>query len=237
MWGTLFFLTLNILKSLRSKDLPQKNIIVYFNSAKMLVLYSTILLMIKNRPAFYSLGTFSDEPPMKLINFQNRTAPFLSGLILVSLSLSAVRPAQAGFLDGINDAIRGFSGTVDSVKDVHGSTTSTLNNLGGLGRLLGIGPSAPSTDLFDIYGSWYGSMSPSEKEVVKALVTEFADDKQLSFAEFKKTPEYGSLTSSAKSAASAIFFKFKEVSSAAVPVKDKFLAFAFCLSGGSTKCK
>ena len=174
---------------------------------------------------------------MKTINFKKYTAPLLSGLVLFSLSLSAVRPAQAGFLDGITDAIRGVNNTVDGVKDVHGSTTSTLNNLGGLGRLLGIGPSQASTDILDIYSSWYGAMSVSEKEVVKALVSEFAEDKLLSFSEFKKTPEYGSLTSSAKSSASAIFFKFREVTTAATPVKDKFLAFAFCLSGGSTKCK
>jgi hypothetical protein len=173
--------------------------------------------------------------PMKLINFS--TAPLLSGLVLVSLSLAAVRPAQAGFLDGITDAIRGVNSTIDGVKDTHRNITGTVSNLNSLGSVLGLTPGTPSTDLLDIYGSWYGAMSPSEKEVVKALITEFAEDKQLSFAEFKKTPEYGSLSSQAKSAASAIFFKFKEVSAAAIPVKDKFLAFAFCLSGGSTKCK
>jgi hypothetical protein len=175
--------------------------------------------------------------PMKLFNFKNRTTPFLSGLVLISLSLSAVRPAQAGFLDGIGDAIRGVNNTIDGVKDTHRNVTGTVSNLNDLGVSLGLRPGAPSTDLFDIFGSWYGAMSPSEKEVVKALVTEFAEDKQLSFSEFKKTSEYGSLTAPAKAAASAIFFKFKEVSTAAVPVKDKFLAFAFCLSGGSTKCK
>jgi hypothetical protein len=175
--------------------------------------------------------------PMKLFNFKNRTTPLLSGLVLISLSLSAIKPAQAGFLDGITDAIRGVNNTIDGVKDTHRNVTGTVSNLNDLGVSLGLRPGAPSTDLLDIFGSWYGAMSPSEKEVVKALVTEFADDKQLSFSEFKKTSEYGSLTAPAKAAASAIFFKFKEVSTAAVPVKDKFLAFAFCLSGGSTKCK
>jgi hypothetical protein len=175
--------------------------------------------------------------PMKLFNFKNRTAPLLSGLVLVSLSLSSVRPAQAGFLDGITDAIRGVNNTIDGVKDTHRNVTGTVSNLNDLGVSLGLRPGAPSNDLFDIFGSWYGAMVPSEKEVVKALVTEFAEDKQLSFSEFKKTPEYGGLSTLAKSKASAIFFKFKEVSTAAVPVKDKFLAFAFCLSGGSTNCK
>jgi hypothetical protein len=172
-----------------------------------------------------------------MINFTKCTAPVLSGLVLISLSLSAVRPAQAGFLDGITDAIRGVNNTINDTRDTHQNLTGTVNNLSGLASSLGIGPRAPSTDLFDIYSSWYGAMSPSEKEVVKALVSEFAEDKQLSFAEFKKSPEYGSLSSQAKSTAAAIFFKFKEVSTAALPVKDKFLAFAFCLSGGSTKCK
>jgi hypothetical protein len=235
--NNLFLLVLNSLNPLPHKDLSKRNNIVHFNSAIWLFLYSVILLMIKNRPAFYSLRIFSDEPPMKLINFNHRATTLLSSLVLFSLSLSAIRPAHAGFLDGITDAIRGVNNAVDGVKDTHRSLTGTVDNLSGLGTSLGLLPGAPSNDIFDIYGSWYGALSPSEKEVVKALVTEFAEDKQLSFAEFKKSPEYGSLSSQAKSAANAIFFKFKGVSTAATPVKDKFLAFAFCLSGGSTKCK
>jgi hypothetical protein len=178
---------------------------------------------------------------MKLTNNQIRTASIISSLALATVSLTAlVRPAQAGpfdFLNGINSTINQVNGTVNGVREVHGNTNSTLNNLGGLGTLLGIGPSAPSNDIRDIYASWYETMSPSEKEVVKALITEFAEDKILGFSNFKKTPEYSRLSSQAKSSASSIFFKFKEVSTAAQPQKDSFLAFAFCVNGGAKKCK
>jgi hypothetical protein len=178
---------------------------------------------------------------MKLTSNKIRTTSILSGLALITASGAAtVRPAQAGpfdFLNGINNSINQVNGTVNGVRDVHSNTSSTLNNLGGLGTLLGIGPSAPSNDIRDIYASWYGTMSPAEKEVVKVLITEFAEDKVLGFADFKKTPEYSRLSAPAKSTASAIFFKFKEVSKAAQPQKDNFLAFAFCVNGGSKKCK
>lgn len=171
---------------------------------------------------------------MKLIKFKHLAISALSGLTLIS---TAVKPAQADFFSDLQSTINGVNGAVTGAREVHGATTSTLNNLNGLGSLLGVGPSAPSTDILDIYGSWYGSMSPSEKEVTKALIAEYAEDKQLNFSQFKKSPEYRALSSQAKSTASAIFFKFKEVSTAAAPVKDRFLAFAFCLGGGSTKCK
>jgi hypothetical protein len=172
------------------------------------------------------------------MNLKNLTVSILSGVTLASASFAtAIPPARADFFSDIQNTINSVNGAVSGARDVHGATTNALTNLGGLGSLLGIGPSAPSTDIFDIYGSWYGAMSPSEKEVVKVLVSDYAEDKQMSFSEFKKSPEYGSLSAQAKSTASAIFFKFKEVSASAAPVKDKFLAFAFCLGGGSTKCK
>lgn len=169
-------------------------------------------------------------------------SPFflLSALTLIVTSGSIVTPAQAGpfdFLNGINSTINQVNGTVNGVKDIHSSANGALNNLGSLGSLLGIGPSAPSTDIFDIYGSWYGSMTATEKEVVNVLITDFAEDKQLTFAAFKKTREYARLSPQAKSSASATFFKFKEVSAAALPVKDRFLSFAFCLSGGGKACR
>ena len=178
---------------------------------------------------------------MKLTSNKIRPTSILSSLVLATVSCTAmVRPAQAGpfdFLNGVQNTINQVNGTVNGARDVHSSTNSTLNNIGGLGTLLGIGPSAPSNDIRDIYASWYGAMSPAEKEVVRVLVTEFAEDKVLEFSGFKKTPEYSRLSPQAKSNASAIFFKFKEVSKAAQPQKDNFLAFAFCTNGGAKKCK
>jgi hypothetical protein len=106
-----------------------------------------------------------------------------------------------------------------------------------LARSLGLAPQAPSTDIFDIYSSWYKSLSPSEKEVVNALLTEYAEDKQLSFATFNKSASYATLSPNAKSKANVIFFKFKEITVVTAPIKDRFLAFAFCLSGESANCK
>ena len=172
------------------------------------------------------------------MNFKQLTLSILSGLTLASVSFAtAIPPARADFFSDIQNTINSVNGVVTGAQEVHGATTNALTNIGGLGNLLGIGPSAPSTDIFDIYGSWYGAMSPAEREVVRILVSDYAEDKQLFFSDFKQSPEYKSLSTSAKSSASAIFFKFREVIVNAAPNKDKFLAFAFCLGGGSTKCR
>jgi hypothetical protein len=170
----------------------------------------------------------------------SRPLYLFSVLALISASYSIASPVQAGpfdFLNGINSSINQVNGTVNGVRDVHSNATGTLNNLSSLGSLLGIGSSTPSTDLFEIYAKWYGSMPATEQEVVNVLITDFAEDKQLTFGGFKKSREYARLSPQAKSNASAIFFKFKEVSATALPVKDRFLAFAFCLSGGGKECK
>jgi hypothetical protein len=207
-----------------------------------LVFISAILLMVRKTPVNYVCKVFSEAIPMKLTNNKFCTTSILSGLLLATVASAAiVRPAQAGpfdFLNGINNTINQVNGTVNGVRDVHGNTNSTLSNLGGLGNLLGIGSSSTSSnDIRDVYASWYGTMSSAEKEVVKVLVNEFAEDKVSSFAEFKKIPEYSRLSAPAKATASSIFFKFKEVSKAAQPQKDNFLAFAFCMNGGAKKCK
>jgi hypothetical protein len=108
--------------------------------------------------------------------------------------------------------------------------------LGDLGNTLGIGL-AKDKDIFDTYSRWYGSVDSVEKKVIKALISDYADEKQLSFDGFKKSPQYAALSSKAKSQASAIFFKFKDITAETDKQKNKFLAFAFCLGGGSTNCK
>lgn len=167
---------------------------------------------------------------MKSTNLQHITISLLSGLALISISLNtAVKPAQAGLFDDIRIIVGDATKTVETIKDIHASVTH-------LSKLLGLS-NTKSTDLLDIYSDWFKSMSTSEKDTIKIFLNEYAEDKQLSFSTFKSSPEYAALSPQAKSAATAIFFKFKEVTNAAVPVKDRFLAFAFCLSGGSTKCK
>jgi hypothetical protein len=174
---------------------------------------------------------------MKLTNMKPRTVIVLSSLALLGISLStAVRPAQAGFLDGITDAIRGVNNTVNGVRDTHTDAGNTLSNLGDLGTTLGIGP-AKDKDIFDTYSRWYGSVNNTEKEVIKALISDYAEEKQLSFGGFKKSPQYAGLSAQAKSQASAIFFKFKGITAETDKQKDKFLAFAFCLGGGGKSCR
>jgi hypothetical protein len=174
---------------------------------------------------------------MKLTNMKHFTTVTLSSLAILGLSLTAiVRPAQAGFLDGITDAIRGVNNTVNGVRDTQKEVDSTFVNLGDLGSSLGIGP-AKDKDIFDTYSRWYGSVNSTEKEVIKALISDYADEKQLTFGGFKKSPQYASLSAQAKSQASAVFFKFKGITAETDKQKDKFLAFAFCLSGGGKSCR
>jgi hypothetical protein len=174
---------------------------------------------------------------MKLTNMKHRTTIALSSLALLGLSLTTtVRPAQAGFLDGITDAIRGVNNTVNGVRDTHKEIGNTFTNAGDLGTTLGIGP-AKDKDIFDTYSRWYGSVNGAEKEVIKALVSDYAEEKQITFGGFKKSPQYAALSAQAKSQASAVFFKFKSITVETDRQKDKFLAFAFCLSGGGKNCR
>jgi hypothetical protein len=168
---------------------------------------------------------------------KHHTTITLSSLVLLGLSFATtVRPAQAGFLDGITDAIRGVNNTVNGVRDTHKDADGALSNLGDLGSTLGIGP-AKDKDIFDTYSRWYGSVDSVEKEVIKALISDYADEKQLSFSGFKNSSQYAALSPKAKSQASSIFFKFKGITVETDKQKDKFLAFAFCLSGGGKNCR
>jgi hypothetical protein len=157
------------------------------------------------------------------------------------------RPAQAGpfdFLDQINKTVNDVNGTVNGIK---GTGANTNNAIGNLTDLLGVGKSAApaagaATDsaaqVNGAYASWYQGMSPAEKEIANALTSEYAEKGALSFAAFKASDLYkAAQTSKEKQAASALFFKYAEVIKVAAPQKEKFLAFAFCVNGGSTTCK
>jgi hypothetical protein len=175
---------------------------------------------------------------MKLIKFKSVAFLLGSSLTLLGISLTTIaESARADFFDNLKSNVDLVNGTINKGVDIHKSVVGGIDNLGNLARSLGLSPQAPSTDIFDIYSSWYKSMSPSEKEVVKALLTEYAEDKQLSFSTFNKSADYAALSPSAKSKASVLFFKFKEVTVVVTPIKDRFLAFAFCLSSNSTHCK
>ncbi len=163
--------------------------------------------------------------------------------MIISFGLTAIiRPAQAnpfGFLDDINRNVNGVNNTVNSVR---GTQQNTSNTLGNLSNFLGIGQQAssladPNTQILDIYSKWYTSMTPADKEIVNWLTSQYAEDMPISFAAFSKSPLYKKRSAQDKPKASAVFFKFSEVVKNVGPQKDKFLAFAFCVNGGSTNCK
>jgi hypothetical protein len=174
---------------------------------------------------------------MQSSKFKFVTLSFLSSLTLLGISFTAAESARAGIFGDLQRGIDRVNETIDSARDMHKSVVGGITNLGHLARSLGLAPQPASTDIFDIYSIWYKSISPSEREVVKALLTEYAEDKQLSFATFNKSAGYAALSPSAKSQANVIFFKFKEISVVTAPIKDRFLAFAFCLSNESASCK
>jgi hypothetical protein len=172
------------------------------------------------------------------------TRKFLPVLLTIGVALTAItQPAQAGpfgFLDDINSALHGVNSTVNSIKGTQQNTSGTLGNLT---NMLGIGQPAnnnssdQSAQLLDIYSKWYTSMTPSDKEIVNWLTTQYAEDQPITFGAFSKTPLYKGKNEQDKPKASATFFKFSEVIKAVGPQKDKFLAFAFCVNAGSTNCK
>ena len=157
-------------------------------------------------------------------------------------------PAQAGpfdFLNQINNTVREVNGTVNGIKNTGAETNSAIGNLTdllGVGKSAAPAPGAAAADsaaqVNGAYGAWYKGMSPAEREIANALTSEYAEKGALDFAAFKSTDLYNAAkTSQEKQAASALFFKYAEVVKVVGPQKEKFLAFAFCVNGGSTTCK
>ena len=159
------------------------------------------------------------------------------------------RPAQAGpfdFLHQINNTVREVNGTVNGIKNTNAEASSAISNLT---DLLGVGKSAapaagaaaaadPAAQVNGAYGAWYKGMSPAEKEIANVLTSEYAEKGALDFGAFKASQLYkAAKTSREKQAASALFFKYAEVVKVVGPQKEKFLAFAFCVNGGSTTCR
>ena len=174
---------------------------------------------------------------MQLSKFKFVTLSLLSSLTLLGISFTAAESARADLFGDLQRGIREVTKPIETAKEIHKDVAGGITNVGDLARSLGLAPQPASTDIFDIYSSWYKSISPSEREVVNALVTEHAEDKQLSFAIFNKSTRYAALSSGAKSQANVIFFKFKEITVVTAPIKERFLAFAFCLNSESTRCK
>jgi hypothetical protein len=158
----------------------------------------------------------------------------LFSLTLLGLSLTTtVRPAQAGFLDTITDAIRNADNNVNR-------TQNTRENAENYRKLLEVAcpGSPPKQDLLDFYSEWYGSLDNAEREVLKLLISNYAEDKKLTWNEFKKSSLYKAFSSEVKSKVSKIFFNFRTIT---VEIdkekrKDRLLALDSCLSGGEKKC-
>jgi hypothetical protein len=169
-------------------------------------------------------------------------AKFLPAFLILSTSLiTVVKPAQANPFGFLNDINRSINGVNDGVNGIRGTQANATGTLGNLSNLLGLSkpetPVDPNTQILDIYARWYVSMAPAEKEILNWLTTQYAEDKPIVFTTFSKSPLYKSMNAQTKTKASAIFFKYSEVIKAVGPQKDKFLAFSFCVNGGSTNCK
>ena len=177
---------------------------------------------------------------------KNNIGKIFPALLTISISIAAaIEPAHAnpfGFLNDINNAVSGVNNTVNSIK---GTQQNTGNALGNLTNLLGI--SQPATNnadsgdstsqVLDIYSKWDNNISASDKEIINWLTTQYAEDTPVNFSAFSKSPLYQGKDPQGKSQASALFFKFTELTKAVGPQKDKFLAFAFCVNGGGKNCK
>jgi hypothetical protein len=182
----------------------------------------------------------------KLSNYFKISA--LTLFVATSCVALSESPAQAGpfdFLNQINSTVREVNGTVNGIKNTGTETNSAIGNLT---DLLGVGKSPapaagaaavdPAAQVNGAYGAWYKGMSPTEKEIANALTSEYAEKGALDFAAFKSSDLFkAAKTSKEKQAASALFFKYAEVVKVVGPQKEKFLAYAFCVNGGSTTCK
>jgi hypothetical protein len=167
----------------------------------------------------------------------------LPSLLTIGISIVATEPAHAnpfGFINDINNALGGVNNTVNSIKGTQQNAGSTLGNLT---NLLGVSQPAnntsgdPTSQMLDIYSKWYSNVSASDKEIINWLTTQYAEDTPVNFSAFAKSPLYQGKDAQGKSQASALFFKFNELTKAVGPQKDKFLAFAFCVNGGGKNCK
>jgi hypothetical protein len=176
-------------------------------------------------------------------NFNSISIAALSLLVAVSTVTISSKSAQAGpfdFIDQINGKAKELNSTVNDLRQTGENTKSAIGNLS---DLLGVRKSStpssadPNVQALGIYADWYKEMSPSEKEIVNVLTTEYAEKGAIDFASFKATDLYKSKPAAQKTKASALFFKYNELIKAIAPQKDKFLAFAFCVNGGGTNCK
>jgi hypothetical protein len=162
---------------------------------------------------------------MKVLNFSVLIT--ISSVLLLVPSFRA-RADIFSDIDRINQTVNGTKGKIDNAGSI----------INGLGKLLGVGNNNgggdASTQVLSIYADWYKTMSPLDKEVVNMLTTEYAEKGSLDFAGFKATNFYLFKSAQDKQKISGTFFKFNEVIK--VAPKDKFLAFAFCINGGSTNC-
>ncbi|MFM2303147.1 MAG: hypothetical protein RLZZ135_554 [Cyanobacteriota bacterium] len=176
---------------------------------------------------------------------KNNISKILTALLTIGISIATAETAHAnpfGFLNDINNAVSGINNTVNSIKRTQQNTGDTLGNLT---NLLGISQPAnnnadsggSTSQVLDLYFKWYNNISASDKEIINWLTTQYAEDTLVNFSGFSKSPLYQGKDSQGKSQASALFFKFNELTKAVEPQKDKFLAFAFCVNGGGKNCK
>jgi hypothetical protein len=196
---------------------------------------------------------------MKLVSSNRRIAIVISSLTLSGLSLTAlVKPAQAGFLDGIRDTINGINSTINTVEDIKSQISGTSNNANNLKNGLigtsnninnsskqsgssnshhsGAGQGKAIIDITSVlreYSGWVSVMGTAEKNVLKALVPLVAKKKsRVSFGYFQK---HSRLSKGEMLLAPDVFYKFDSLYFEADEIRhdrEKFMAFAYCLNNG-----
>jgi hypothetical protein len=172
-------------------------------------------------------------------------------------TIVSTNAARADFFSDINNNINNIRGTQNNANDAAGNIKNMLggsqsgsgSNNNSVTNITPISDPTPSNDpgngktadastqLTESYFAWYSSLTPTQQEIVKELTKKYAEDKPMTFAEFSKSRFYKGKSEDAKSQASTVFFKFKETIDAVGSQKTKFLAYAFCVNGGSKECK
>jgi len=168
----------------------------------------------------------------------------LTGLVSVTcMVLSVQAAAYANPLQGILDTINDVNNTIRSFDSTINGTSYTVNSLA---ETLGIDISSSSNSISEaestkqvlqIYEIWYGDMSPEEQETVSWLVMEHARNQSVTFDTISTSEWFLQKPIGGQSQVAATFFKLQSIIEATAQDRNRFLAFAFCVNGGSNSCE
>ncbi|MGC1307682.1 MAG: hypothetical protein WA885_10660 [Phormidesmis sp.] len=155
--------------------------------------------------------------------------------ILLSTQVSASANPFGGILDAVNQVNR----TVNSVDRTINGTRYTINSLS---ETLGLNSSAagnsddPTTQVLQLYQSWYKDLDASEQETVSWLVMENAKNQVVGFDTVSSSDWFLQKPAADQSQVAATFFQLQSLLDASAQDRNRFLGFAFCVNSGSESC-